>query len=208
MFVTEEPRIISTSARKCSCRFSEQASSCSSWEASSRPLASTMRESSWTTATCLETLPDMRLNSGYSSTKRCISSMDSIRAVFFVCCWYSSTYFLMLTPKSPKFARMLSSKNWSCVVDMTISLSSGRMPGTLDMSMRLFSMDSSSCSIAWYVHWFSSGVTGSLRRSNSSSTGVASPRRSRSTVSKRACSSLSRACSRWATCRVRSEASV
>lgn len=46
-----------------------------------------------------------------------------------------------------------------------------RTAGTSLRSTRLSSMPISSCTIAWNVHWLSSGVTGSSRRSTSSSCG-------------------------------------
>jgi len=47
-----------------------------------------------------------------------------------------------------------------------LTRSSARMSGTSDRSTRSFCIPSSSCTIAWYVHWVRRGVAGTLRLYN------------------------------------------
>ena len=81
---------LTLTAPEWSCR---QASSCSVSETLRRFRWSTRRESSDMTATCLDTLPDSFLNSGYSSTKRFISAVcvyrlecEVRRSYFYIYC--------------------------------------------------------------------------------------------------------------------------
>mmetsp|Transcript_73423 Transcript_73423/g.203913 ORF Transcript_73423/g.203913 Transcript_73423/m.203913 type:complete len:211 (+) Transcript_73423:861-1493(+) len=106
-------------------------------------------------------------------------------------CW-------MLTVNSGKSVTTLFAKNWSSIVDMTTSLSPV-LPGTFDKSITLLLIVKSSWIMAWYVHWFNNGVTGSFRLSRISTKGWDSRRLFFSIFWKTERSSVMRVCNLCAT---------